>query len=182
MKLKNITLVVLCAIIVTAIIIILFGSGVLATTEGMIYFLLIIFCLAILSFPFFKSWKEKKENKRLMDIVQDPEKLFNELTKDKAGNDRTIIDNGHKVDIRLKEDPKTGQKELVIKEGEKVNQEWRKQYETTPLEKKEEKPKTKTKSKPVKGARKKPFPKPIMEPVKEEKKAPRAPKPKNQKV
>lgn len=170
MKLKNIGLAILSAIIVTIIIIIIFGSGVLSTTMGVIYLILILVCLGILAFLGLKLLREKKIEEKINEIINDPEKLIGKLSQD----NRVFVSDGKRVEFSLKENKKTGKKEVEIKLGSPVLQEWRKKYETTPIEKEQEEQKaSKDKSKkPAKDAKK---PKAPKDPG-SQKRVPKAPK------
>ena len=99
-----------------------------------IYLVLILICAALAVYYLKKLYNNRKEEKKIQEIIQDPEKLYNKLKE----HDK-IIDDGKEVDITLKEDPATGKKVLDIKLGKHVIQDWRSRFEKKPESK--EKPK-----------------------------------------
>lgn len=105
-------------------------SGAIFTTKGIVYLILNIAAIAGLIFCGRKFYLMKKEEDDIKEIINDPEKLYKKLTE--HGN--TLIDDGKLITIGLKEDKKTKKKVLDISVGKQVRQEWRKKYETTPIE------------------------------------------------
>jgi len=144
MKIKNILIVIFAAILISAIFTIIFGSGVLKSTWGILYFIGIIILCGIAFFYLRKMYLDYSEEKRIKEVISDPEKLYKKLTEDPDGSKRTYIDEGKRIDIKLNEDPETGKKSLAIKPGDKITQEWRSKFERTPIEKPESKDKSAT--------------------------------------
>lgn len=121
--------------IILGITFVILGSLIIYTstmgTSIIIYWVLILICIAWIFYFSRKFYRSYKEEKKILEIARDPEKLYQKLKENKI-----IIDDGREVDITLNEDPATGKKVLDIKLGKKVEQDWRKKFEVTPIKKK----------------------------------------------
>ena len=111
------------------------SSGVIFSGRGILYLILNFVIIAGLIFCGKKFYDLKKEERRIEEIINDPQKIYDKLT----GEGNKFIDDGKEFNISLKNNKETGKKELDFSIGKEVKQDWRKKYEVNPIEQNQEK-------------------------------------------
>ena len=115
-KVLKIVGLILVSIIIIILLLFIIFSGVLKTTEGIVYIvLLIVMCFIIIMFSR-KINKEKLEDRKIMEVANNPDKLYEKLTEGK----KKYIEDGKEIEINLKKNPVTGKNEVDIKLGKEV--------------------------------------------------------------
>ncbi len=125
-SIRVIMLMVVAAVFVSTAGTIILASGVLLSTAGIIYLVLILVVMVSLVLIAKKFYQESKDEKKLTEMVNNPRLIFNKLKEH-----GTIIDDGHELEISLKEDKVTGKEILDVKRGKVAVQPWRDKYNST---------------------------------------------------